>query len=618
MAPPLGRDNAVAQLARTIKAEVESLERSAQAATLPVQAQLAYRRVVFDLLFHGLGAEPQALAVAGLRLADVRAAFDQLTQRQLPEEHGGAAARVALQEFVEECRNGLKNVPDAAAPERVLVVELATLRKAVSLLETRELPGAPDAWPTPAAMAAPAGGAPASAPAGAPPASAPPAGADHDAAAMAVANAGWLSQGDRDALATALRGGRFNPEGKAALAEALSTAPALMRGEGAWDTERLRAAFREVPLNPPGVVALARALNAVQRVRTVDLGKLPPAVRGPAREIQTQARRSAVKLAETLPQLVRSPSVAADPALDSAVGTQVNAAQDLRRLQEAGAWPDQLAGVRAGTRDAFAAVVKAWAAALLQGSQRPATRAKMDAFAQQLAAFAPVRLEARLRAKDEVAQEAAAGLSDRLLQCIDQRRDAWAAAWAKGDGGQAAVAMGRAARVMQALAAVAALPDQAAQDRSLARWGGFAWPPGGLGTHPKALRARAQVAAEALVTDRDAEVDTQLEALARDLPVTWLAAQCMERLQEWIAQRRGVLAQLDAACSGPAAGSWMGADRAALMSFARYAREESELRDHRDPDAAQAIRAYLASLAATLVQHMEGAPAARGSDTLRP
>lgn len=599
--PKLPEQNAAANLARTLKAEMTALEPRLESGEIAPLAQHAWRRVAFDLLYHGSNAQEQALAIAGFRMADSRKEFDRLTERPLPEEAGGAVVRDALQAFVAQCGGGLHPLPSAGAPEDVLSVHLDALRKAVAQMEARREPGVADSWP---ALAEAEGGEESQ------PETAARA---HAAARVAVAKATWLLADDRAALEAMLDGpGATSPRLSGAVARALKAGGALTRGEQAWDTARLRAAMRALAQRPTEGAAetLADTLTAAQRVREFDLSRVAQPLRGPAREVQAQAKRSAVKLAPLLEQVVASSNVASDPALSSAVDSQVGAARDLDRLAAAGAWPDRLGAARAGAREAFDRVVRNWAAALAQSHQRVAARANMDAFATQLALFFPVRLETRLRAGDAAAVEAAAGQSQALLAEIDRRRDAWAAAWARGSGGAGADAMLRAARTMEALAAVAALEGRDAVDVKLPRWGGFSAPSSGLGIHPVALAARAKLAAEALLARDDAGVDTHLAALQRDLPVAWLAAQLTDRLRPWLAQREGVMAQLDAVCSGPDRESWLGFERETLMSFSRFAREEAAARSAGETERAEELRQYLTSLARAIGPSLGGAPLA--------
>ncbi|MBL9140938.1 MAG: hypothetical protein JNK53_03645 [Phycisphaerae bacterium] len=599
--PPLPAQHAVAALARQVRAEIQALEprvvAPGGAARLDWSAQLAFRRLAFDLLFHGAGAEDQAMAVAGIRLASCRDALDQLLQQPLTDDPTGTAVRADLSAFVAGAAQGLHPLPPAGAPEVELATLLLPLRRAVCRLENRADAIAPDAWPSLAGASTAAQSNVLDA-------------LDVDAeASHARANATlrealdaskWLTPTERDAWHAMLDGpAARDVELASALNSFLRNATALMRGEGTWDAVRMRAAASAIAQQPnaAAVRSLAALLASAQFVRAFDLSTIAPHLRVAARDIQLQARRSSVKLAPLLPAIAVHSSVATDPNLGSAVDAQVGTERDLGRIRAASAWPDRLAAVRAGSREPFDRVVRAWVAALVVPQQRTAARIAMDEFARQLALVAPVRLEARIRMGDAAAVQACGGRSQELLAEIDRRRDAWAAAWCRASGGTAAESMLRAVRVMDALAAVSAFEAKDGVESTLSCWGGFFAPRGGLGVHPQALNARAQLAVEALIAGKDDAVDAHLAALKRDVPVAWLAALAAETLQPWLAARGGVLAQLDAACSGPRRDSWLGSERAQLMLFARYAHEEAALTGAADAELADAIRTYLAELA---------------------
>jgi hypothetical protein len=149
------------------------------------------------------------------------------------------------------------------------------------------------------------------------------------------------------------------------------------------------------------------------------------------------------------------------------------------------------------------------------------------------------------------------------------------------------------------------------------RWGGFGGPEEGLGINAAALTGRARLAAEALIDRRDAEVDAQLGSLAEALPAAWLVARLAGCLDPWLAGREDAVAALDAAIQGPGDAAWLGSSRAALMDFARLAREEAFARRTRRTDEAAQLRARLAAAAAAV---LAAAPdlAAEGNDAPAP
>lgn len=323
-----------------------------------------------------------------------------------------------------------------------------------------------------------------------------------------------------------------------------------------------------------------------------DLDSIPSFLRPAARQIQQQAARGT-------------------PA------QQAEALGDLQRLAAAGTWPERMDAVRAGTREPFERLLRQWGSTLAQTgassrAQRQTVRTIMDTFADQLTQFHPVPLETRLRARDPAAIAAAAGQSQPLLEEIDRRRAAWALAWSRGrPAGMDATAraMQRVADTMEGLAAVAALEGTDPAETRLHRWGGFSARAVSTGLHPQALVARTRLTVEALLAGQDAEVDAQVDHLRRDLPVAWLVARLTEELQPWLEARGGVCAQLDAVCSGPGPESLLGTERATLMLFSRYLREEVAARQAHDEERARALRSYLADLARELMTPLEKPPA---------
>ncbi len=590
--PALAESNAVTDLARAIQAEVLAIAK--QPPSVPRDTMLAYRRVTYDLLFHGLAAPTmqQAMVIAGLRLAESRAEIDTLVCKQLPPEAGGDAAQEALAAFVRGASNGLVRIPPADRPEDALGVTLAPLQRAVALLDGRKIElGA--AWPTLAQLTAP---------------TSPVAPTAEDASPRfeeSFAAAAWLTGAAREALAraTATAQESGNPAQLrlvSDIARALTAATALTRGGGAWDPAPLRNAFGALAatMGIESTQTLADALEAALLARDYDLEAIRTDLRPAARDIQANARRLAPKLALQLESIVRARDPLADPTLATSVLTQLEAGADLRRLCAAGSWVDAIGALRATSRDPFDAVVKRWALSLREVGRREETRAQMDAFAAQLALFDPLRLEQRIRGGQPAALEACAGRSQELLAEIDRRRGAWAAAWATGKGhGDASMKMLRLARVMEMLAASAALATDAPAERRLGRWGGFSAPHDGMGVHPRALAARNALAIEALLEGREAEVDAQLGKLDVDLPVAWLVAQLSERLGPWLETRLGAGVQLQSAACGPAPDAWLAEERPLLMLFSRYAREEARARALQEEELAGKLRAYLAEIA---------------------
>ncbi|MFO0961931.1 MAG: hypothetical protein U0625_03385 [Phycisphaerales bacterium] len=508
---PFPEQNAATDAAVAMRAQLDRL--GAQPASAARDAQMAYVRVAYELLFHGAGAplEQQAMAIAGLRLADAAPEVLALLARPMPAGADGEPLAQALAAFVRAAGGGLAQLPAPATPETALRPMLAPLLRALAILEARaERPG--PAWPTPAQLdaATPHAGAPGAAP-GAP-----------------------------------------------------GAAPAATAPADADDA-------------PPADPAAAAAALA-RRVQAFDPAALRPDLRAAAHDLQAAAARA--------PDDTRA---------------QAEAAADLERIAAVPGWVDAMGAMRAASRHPFDAVSRAWVAALREPGRRAAARAQMDAFARQLARVHPMPLERALRGGEPAALEVAAGRSQELLAEIDRRRAAWAAGWSVNKGaGDATTRALRLARVMEVLAEGAALGRDAAAEQQLVRWGGWWARIEGLGVHPKALAARSALAVEAVLEGKEAEVEAQLAKLDQELPVAALVARVAERLGPWLAARAGVVVAVQNAVAAPAPGAWMGEERAALMAFARLAREHARARAQRDEALAERLRAAMVPLAARL------------------
>lgn len=575
-----------AALARELEAigrEPDSVQRDARA---------AYRRVAYDLLFRGASAPAgaQAMAVAGFRLADLRGAVDAIVDACPADGPAGDA----LRRFTAAAAHGVAvgagdgdARPDA--PEGALVPIMAPLRQALASASPLRVPRTDPAWPSAAALAR-------AAPAGT--VAAP----EYTIERLATA-CSWIPRdlgialGKLDAAAGAVRS-LLAVEIAAALPPADSLAGA---GKG-WTPDQMRDAFAAVAASrdAAAAAALRQAIEAAHAVATFRPAELPPELRRPATEACRPALAQGAAAGQALAEVAagREPSAAQAAAL----GAVRAARADLARIEAARTWPDAIGAMHAPSRRQMESTVRGWCQGLAGPRGVPAVRAAMDAFAAELAAFRELRLEAAIRRGDAGARAAAGGSADPLLAEIDRRRAAWAAGWVTGKGSpEAAASMRRAARVMDSLAAAASLATGTDTERRLARWGGFGAPEDGTGISRGALGGRARLAAEALIDRRDPEADAQLGSLAEALPAAWLVARLADRLGPWIAGRDDTVALLDAAVQGPGADAWLAGSRAALMDFARLAREESHARREKRAEQAAELRARVAASAAAVL-----------------
>ncbi len=137
---------AAAGMIATLRAEIDRL--SAQPPSAARDVALAYRRVAFDALFHGLGAGPdeQALCVAGIRLGWLREQVDGVLAAP-----AASASRedidARLVEFARAAAQGMTSIPPPARPEESLRALLRPLREAVALAEGAGGVAPSSAWP---------------------------------------------------------------------------------------------------------------------------------------------------------------------------------------------------------------------------------------------------------------------------------------------------------------------------------------------------------------------------------------------------------------------------------------------------------------------------------------
>ena len=596
---------AAADVAATLSQELDAIGREPE--SLQRDARAAFRRIAYDLVFRGASAPPgaQAMAVAGFRLADLRGAVDAIVAA-CPAD--GPAAD-ALRRFVASAAHGVAVDAGAdglrpEAPERALVPMLAPLRQVLGTSSPLRVPRTGPAWPDEAALARPA----------------PTGTAAHDFTIERIAAAcSWIPRDLAMTLASFdATSGAVRAPLAVEIAAALPPADVLVTAGKGWTGDHLRAAFAAVAesRDPSAAQALRQAIEAASVVAMSNPAELPPELRRTASEVcrpaLAQAGTAGAALAATAAG--REPNAAQQAALRT-----VRAAHaDLLRMQAARTWPDAIGAMHGPSRRQMESTTRGWCQALAAPRGADAARTAMDAFAAELARFRDLRMETAMRRGGAAARAAAGGSADALLTEIDRRRAAWASGWVTGKGSrEAGAAMLRAGRVMDALAAAAVLSSGAEAERRLVRWGGFGGPEEGLGINAAALTGRARLAAEALIDRRDAEVDAQLGSLAEALPAAWLVARLAGCLDPWLAGREDAVAALDAAIQGPGDAAWLGSSRAALMDFARLAREEAFARRTRRTDEAAQLRARLAAAAAAV---LAAAPdlAAEGNDAPAP
>ena len=142
----LSERGAAAGMVATLRAEIDRL--AAQPPSVARDAALAYRRVAFDAVFHGIGAGPdaQALCISGMRLGWLRDEVDRvLASPDADAPRGTIDARLA--EFAQGAPQGMPVVPPPDRPEAALRGALAPLREAIALAEGARGVAPGSAWP---------------------------------------------------------------------------------------------------------------------------------------------------------------------------------------------------------------------------------------------------------------------------------------------------------------------------------------------------------------------------------------------------------------------------------------------------------------------------------------
>ena len=582
--------NAAIDDAATLRKELDTLATLAPGVVR--DARIAYRRIAFDLLFHGAAADfgAQEMVIAGLRMTAARNDIDRVLERTLPTTAGAAAVNEALKRFTAGAGQGLDPLPPADHPERALAATLRPLEEAVALLE-RATPEPPEtAWPEAAQLAA---GSTAAAP----------------AVADAIAQATWMDEQARAALRESCARARA-AGGIDALRADTECIRALVAGgriaahpEG-WTAAAVTSGFAALAgaYTAGNAQRLADALAAADTCITFDAQTLRPDLRAAAADIRTRMLREGIAVAQALPGLVTG----AEPATAAPMQSLTAAAADLSRIGSIPAWIDAVSAARGASRSAFEGASRQWVTGLRDPARREGVRRSMDAFASEVPFAKPSDFELRVRRQDPAALAACAGRPTDLLRELDARRSAWAAAWSNGRGTpDASLAMLRAVRVTELLGAMSVLTKEEGVERRLGTWGGLATSGRGWSLHPKALAARSALALESLIASKDADVDADLAALERDLPLMIIASRLSERLDPWIARRTGVGPALVAARDAPGSASYLGSMRSEWMQLSRCMLEESRAAYRHQDDAERELRTMASGVAWAIAPQLD-------------
>ena len=582
--------NAAIDDAATLRKELDTLATLAPGVVR--DARIAYRRIAFDLLFHGAAADfgAQAMVIAGLRMTAARNDLDRVLERTLPTTAGAAAVNEALKRFTAGAAQGLDPLPPADHPERTLAATLRPLEEAVALLE-RATPEPPEtAWPEPAQLAA---------------------GSATTAPAMTdiLAQATWMDEQSRTALREAsararTAGGIDALRADTECIRALGSGGRIASHPEGWTAGAVTSGFAALAgaYTLSNAQRLADALAAADACITFDAQGLRPDLRAAAADTRTRALRDGIAVAQALPGLVTG----ADPATAAPMQSLAAGAADLSRIGAIPAWIDAVAAARGASRSAFEGASRQWVAGLRDPARRDGVRRSMDAFASEVPFAKPSDFELRVRRQDPAALAACAGRPTDLLRELDARRAAWAAAWSNGRGTpDVSLAMLRAVRVTELLGAMSTLTKEEAVERRLGTWGGLATSGRGWSLHPKALAARSALALESLIGAKDADVDADLAVLERDLPLMIITSRLSERLDPWLARRSGVGPALVAARDAPGSASYLGGMRREWMQLSRCMLEESRAAERHLDDAERELRAMASGVAWTIAPQLD-------------
>ena len=598
----LADSNAALDAARTLRTEMDAL--ATQTAGLTRDARVNFRRVAFDLLFHGAAApfDSQAMVIAGLRMVAVRAELDQTLNNPLATEvdRKGVdrkAVDEALLRFVQASTNGLEPLPAPDHPEVTLAPMFLPLEQAVAMLDSRTPAPSPTAWPARIDFTLGTAGTTGTAATARDP-------------NATFAEATWIDPETRQALAAAFQRARGARDASSMQAitvctRAIEAGTALANQPDGWTTNAVCQGLRALAgaFNRENAQRLADAVAAEVTCVTFDPASLKNDLRSVATDVRTRAVARGGRVAAGLPNLARD----SDPDTDQAVKSLLADAADLVRIGAIQGWVDTIGAVRAPSRAAFESVSKGWATALRDPARGKAARDAMDMFAAEAALMTAGRFERMVRRGHPAAINACSGRSSELLQELDRRRSTWASAWASGKANtEASRRMLQGSRIAEILEWSAALQSHEGAERQLNAWGGFAAPADGWLPHPKAVAARSALALEAFLAGQDEATEADVANVESDLPLMVVVARLAETLEPWLATRNTLGARLAAIRDAPATHAYLASDRAILMQLARCLTEVTRARMLRQGEVAKELQTLTTVICAEFAGQLDG------------
>jgi hypothetical protein len=594
--------NAALDAARTLRTEMDAL--ATQTAGLTRDARVNFRRVAFDLLFHGAAApfDSQAMVIAGLRMVAVRAELDQTLSNPIATEVDRKgidrkAVDEALLRFVQASGNGLEPLPTPDHPEVTLVPMLLPLEQAVAMLESRTPAPSSTAWPARVDFTLTTAG------------TADTADITRDPDAVFTA-ATWIDPETRQALAAAFQRARSARDAASMQAitectRAIEAGTTLSQHPDGWTTNAVCQGLRALAgaFKRENAQRLADAVAAETTCVAFDPAPLRTDLRSVATDVRTRAITSGVRVAVGLPDLARGSDADTDLAVKS---LQADAA-DLVRIGAIKGWVDTIGAVRAQSRAAFESVSKGWATALRDPARGKAARDAMDMFATEAPLMVAGRFERMVRRGDPAAINACSGRSTELLQELDRRRSTWAGAWASGKANaEASQRMLQGSRIAEVLEWTAALQSHEGAERQLNAWGGFAAPADGWMPHPKAIAARCALALEAFLAGQDEAAEADIATVESDVPLMVVVTRLAETLEPWLATRNTLGARLAAIRDAPATHAYLASDRAVLMQLARCLTEVTRARMLRQGEVAKELQTLTTVICAEFAGQLDG------------
>jgi hypothetical protein len=593
----LADSNAALDAARTLRTEMDAL--ATQTAGLTRDTRVKFRRVAFDLLFHGAAApfDSQAMVIAGLRMVAVRAELDQTLSNPLAKDVDRKAVDEALLRFIQASDHGLEPLPAPDHPEVTLAPIFLPLEQAVAMLESRTPAPSPTAWPARIDFTLGTAG------------TAGTAGTERDPDA-AFAAATWIDPETRQTLAAAFQRARGARDASSMQAitectRAIEAGTALANQADGWTTNAVCQGLRALAgaFNRENAQRLADAVAAEVTCVTFDPAVLRNDLRSVATDLRTRAIARGVHVAVGLPVLARGSDADTDLAFKS---MQADAA-DLLRIGAMQGWVDTIGAVRAPSRAAFESVSKGWATALRDPARGKAARDAMDMFAAEADLMTAGRFERMVRRGDPAAVNACSGRSSELLQELDRRRSTWAGAWASGKANtEASRRMLQGSRITEILEWSAALQSHEGAERQLNVWGGFAAPADGWLPHPKTIAARSALALEAFLAGQDEATEADVANVESDVPLMVVVARLAETLEPWLATRNTLGARLAAIRDAPATHAYLASDRAVLMQLARCLTEVTRARTLRQGEVAKELQALTTVICAEFAGQLDG------------